>query len=167
MRSSSSMCTGVYTAEMALATAANVVNRSGCLPFTFSCHCLACWAGVLVLGFTCYCKEVSLSVERSDFTQSPAQEIEPKCYQCIMDNHSWVENALQRNLPMPCLFGDMTELVPHGGLHENLQSCLFQKIRIACSLAVGAQYTFEAPNPQYPPELILRQPKVLHKRKMP
>ena len=37
------MCTGVYTAEMALAACANIINKSEVLEFRVDIRCVACW----------------------------------------------------------------------------------------------------------------------------
>ena len=37
------MCTGVYTAEMALAACANIINKSEVLDFRVDVRCVACW----------------------------------------------------------------------------------------------------------------------------
>ena len=46
VRTCSSMCSGVFTAEMALAHACNVVNKSGCFNFRAQCRSLAAWVSV-------------------------------------------------------------------------------------------------------------------------
>ena len=55
-------------------------------------------------------------------TNLHAQEIEEKCYQCIRDNHAWVERAVTQNLDVPCVFGDMYQIAPPGVLHNGLSS---------------------------------------------
>ena len=42
-RRTSSMCTGVYTAEMALSAVANIINKSEVLDFRVDIRCVACW----------------------------------------------------------------------------------------------------------------------------
>ena len=44
------------------------------------------------------------------------KEINKNCFQCIIDNHSWGNQATGQQLPMPCVFGDMMRLVPDGTL---------------------------------------------------
>ncbi|CAE7266532.1 unnamed protein product [Symbiodinium sp. KB8] len=82
-RYTSSMCTGVYTAESALVVAARIVNASRYFERKI-----------------CF----------------KPKEINKNCFQCIIDNHSWGNQATGQQLPMPCVFGDMMRLVPDGTL---------------------------------------------------
>lgn len=41
-----------------------------------------------------------------------AQEILPNCRQLIIDHMQWCNNTTEMSHPMPCVFGDMTEVLP-------------------------------------------------------
>ncbi|CAL1156581.1 unnamed protein product, partial [Cladocopium goreaui] len=75
-RLTSSMCTGVYTAEMSLAAAVNIINRSKVLDFRVDIRCAAVW------------------------------ERDTRCHQSIYDNHWWTNRVTDSDHELPCVFLD-------------------------------------------------------------
>ena len=107
------MCSGVYTAEMALAYVTKVIRDSRALPYRVAFQCAAVWVLRLELVGCLLCFPRTL-LETGILSCFPvaSKELDPKCHQCIRDHHVWSCQVAEADHELPCMFTDVMSLVP-------------------------------------------------------